>query len=186
MNFKNIFKNTIILFIITFILSIALSSVKFLTRDIIEKTKIESIEQGYREVLKDYHKNIDITNLVATKGIKSKARLISCLEVYDEKDEKIGYIVLTTIKGYGGQIKIITGFDTNGNITGLVYPDMLKETPGVGMKVLDSSFIDTFIDKNNQNIEEVDTITSATVSSKAVKNSIIYASQIVDVAKNMN
>ena len=144
------------------------------------------MQEGYKKVLSLYDSSKDITNLVATSNIKSKARLLSCLEVYDEAQNKIGYIVLTTIAGYGGKIKIVSGFDIDGNLTGMVYPEMLSETPGVGMKVTDEKFMDTFVGKNATNITEVDTISSATISSTAVKNSMIYAAEIVRVAKNMN
>lgn len=186
MNIKNIIKNSVILFLITFVLGIALSSVKVITNDKILATREKALQDGYKEVLSLYDSNKDITNLVATSKIKSKARLLSCLEVYDKDKNKIGYIVLTTITGYGGNIKILSGFDIEGNLTGMVYPEILSETPGVGMKVIEQKFMDSFVGKNATNIVEVDTISSATISSTAVKNSMIYAAAIVNVAKNMN
>ena len=186
MNIKNIIKNSVILFLITFVLGIALSSVKVITNDTILATREMALQDGYKKVLSDYNSSKDITNLVATSKIKSKARLLSCLEVYDKDSNKIGYIVLTTITGYGGKIKILSGFDTEGNLTGMVYPEMLSETPGVGMKVTEQKFMDSFVGKDATTVVEVDTITSATISSTAVKNSMIYAAEIVKVAKNMN
>ena len=186
MNIKNIIKNTLILFSITLVLGIALSSVKVLTNDTIVKTRLKALQDGYKKVLSNYDSNKDITNLVATSKIKSKATLLSCLEVYDKDQNKIGYIVLTNITGYGGKIKIVSGFDIDGNLTGFVFPEILSETPGVGMKVTDKTFMDTFVGKNVGNMTEVDTISSATISSTAVKNAIVYAAEIVNVAKNMN
>lgn len=185
MDIKNIFKNTAILFLITFVLGIALSSVKVLTNDAIIATRQKALQDGYKKVLSDYDTSKDITNLVATSKVKSKAALLSCLEAYDKDQNKIGYIVLTSITGYGGKIKIVSGFDNDGKLTGIVYPEVLSETPGVGMKVTEKSFMDTFIDKSFENISELDTISSATISSTAVKNSMVYAAELVNVAKNM-
>ena len=186
MDIKNILKNTIILFLITFVLGIALSTVKVITNDTIIATRQKALQDGYKKVLSDYESSKDITNLVATSKVKSKATLLSCLEAYDKDQNKIGYIVLTNITGYGGKIKIVSGFDADGNLTGMVYPEVLSETPGVGMKVTEQAFMDTFVGKSFENITEVDTISSATISSTAVKNSMIYAAEIVNVAKNMN
>ena len=186
MDIKNILKNTIILFSITFVLGIALSSVKVLTNDTIIATRQKALQDGYRKVLPSYETSKDITNLVATSKVKSKATLLSCLEAYDNEQNKIGYIVLTSISGYGGKIKIVSGFDLEGKLTGFVYPEILSETPGVGMKVTEQNFIDSFLTKSADNMKEVDTISSATISSTAVKNSMVYAAEIVNVAKNMN
>lgn len=186
MQIKSILKDAVILFLITFVLGIALSSVKELTHGVIQDTKVNSLQEGYKKVLSDYNSNKDITNLVATSGIKSKASLLSCLEVFDKEENKVGYIVLTSISGYGGNIKILSGFDIDGNLTGMVYPEVLSETPGVGMKVVEDTFTQSFIGKNASDMSSVDVISSATISSTAVKNSMIYASEIVNVAKNMS
>lgn len=185
MNIKNILKNTFILFAITLVLGIALSSVKVATNDIIIATREKALQDGYKKVLPQYNDSKDITKLVATSNIQSKATLLSCMEVYDKDGNKIGYLVLTSITGYGGKIKILSGFDIEGNLTGMVYPEVLSETPGVGMKVTDTNFTNTFTGKNVDDIKEVDTIASATISSTAVKRSMVYASEIVNVAKNM-
>ena len=51
----------------------------------------------------------------------------------DASGNEVGYVFVTVSKGYGGDVKIMTGIDKNGAVTG-ISPLELNETAGLGMK----------------------------------------------------
>ena len=61
----------------------------------------------------------------------------------DTSGNEVGYVFVTVSKGYGGDVKIMTGVDKNGAVTG-ISPLELNETAGLGMKAQNASFLDQF------------------------------------------
>lgn len=61
----------------------------------------------------------------------------------DASGNEVGYVFVTVSKGYGGDVKIMTGVDKNGAVTG-ISPLELNETAGLGMKAQNASFLDQF------------------------------------------
>ena len=49
----------------------------------------------------------------------------------DASGNEVGYVFVTVSKGYGGDVKIMTGVDKNGAVTG-ISPLELNETAGLG------------------------------------------------------
>ena len=88
---------------------------------------------------------------------------------------EVGYVSQVTVKGYGGEIEVIVGMDTNGMITGIsVGGANFSETVGLGSKTKDVEFTSQFRDimppvAIGQN---VDAVTSATISSGAVVSGV--------------
>lgn len=83
----------------------------------------------------------------------------------------MGYVVQTTVKGYGGEIEVMVGVDATGAITGLsAGGSNFSETAGVGTRVQEEAFTGTFIGLTATPVagENVETLSGATVSSKAV------------------
>ena len=110
-------------------------------------------------------------------------------EVYDGEDENItrlwksetGYVVETVVEGYAGPIRQWTGVDENGSVTGLVVRDM-EETLSLGREALtDVPFLSQFIGTRGQAAvgEDMDAITGATVTSKAIAKGVNSASAFV-------
>ena len=92
-----------------------------------------------------------------------------------------GWIIETTVDGYAGPIRQWTGVDSNGHVTGLVVRDM-EETFGLGMEALsDAEFLSQLVwSQGNLSIgENMDAITGATVTSRAVANAVNSASAFV-------
>lgn len=73
-----------------------------------------------------------------------------------------GYAVLGEGKGYSSVIRIMTGIDTEGNITGVKILSQ-RETPGLGARIEEPWFQKQFSEKG---VDKVDTITGATISSR--------------------
>lgn len=92
-----------------------------------------------------------------------------------------GYVVHTVTSGYVGDISMLVGVSNEGQVTGLVVRD-LQETPGLGRKALtDTEFLSQFLytDGNAAVGEDIDTLTGATVTSKAVTRGVNSAVSFV-------
>lgn len=203
MKIGSILKDSFILFAITLVLGLALSGAKVATQDAIDEAARIKKEKGFKEVCK-------ISDAEAS-SITYDDITASCLGIqdsfsdYESKNPPVlladkkgtdavykvndqngirGFITQVTSKGFGGSLKLIVGFDTNGNITGVKYSETPGETPGVGMKTMQSFFLDRWLGKNKSNVASVDTISGATISSTGFKDAVRLACEVADVAKN--
>ncbi len=83
-------------------------------------------------------------------------------------------------EGYGGQIKILVGIDTQGNITGVEILPGHAETPGLGTRIQEPEFRNQFKNRNLENTNwavskdggDIEAITGATISPRAVTHAI--------------
>lgn len=104
------------------------------------------------------------------------------LEPYTGEDANIrsvhkadnGYVIETVTAGYAGDITMLIGVSTDGKVTGLVVREM-TETAGLGLSALnDHEFLAQFL--NGEGDAEVgtnvDAISGATVTSKAIARSV--------------
>lgn len=92
-----------------------------------------------------------------------------------------GYIVETVTSGYAGDITMLVAVDLQGTVVGAVVRDM-EETFGLGMEALsDAEFLSQLVWSLGDLAvgENIDAITGATVTSRAVANAINSASAFV-------
>ena len=66
----------------------------------------------------------------------------------------------------------MVGLDLSGKIYNIEIVSCSDETAGIGQKVQDEKFRRSFNDKTKQEIDSVDVITGATISSNAVKEAV--------------
>ena len=81
-----------------------------------------------------------------------------------------GFVIETVTDGYAGPIRMLVGVSNEGTVTGLVILDM-QETTGLGGEALtDWKFLQQFLKTSGdaQVGENVDAISGATVTSKAI------------------
>lgn len=112
-----------------------------------------------------------------------EAKSIGDIEYFDAlKDGAlVGYCIKVTGVGYSGYMRIIVGIDTNGIIKGVNILEH-QETPGLGSKVnevkpgdTEPYFLRQFKGKQARTVavkRDIDAITGATISSKAVTDAI--------------
>ena len=104
------------------------------------------------------------------------------LEFYPaRKDGQIKAFAIKTFsnKAFGGKLELIAGFGINGKILGYKVVNS-QETPGLGTKVSEADFAEQFRGLRPQspafNVRqdggEIDAVTSATISSRAVIDAI--------------
>lgn len=85
-----------------------------------------------------------------------------------------GFVIETVTQGYAGQITMLIGVSNDGTVTGLVVRD-LSETYGLGAEVLtDYEFLAQFLNTTGDAEvgSDVDAITGATVTSRAIARSV--------------
>ena len=103
-------------------------------------------------------------------------------EDYDGEDEAIqavykgdnGYVIQSVSYGYAGNITLLVGVSNEGTVTGLVVRD-LSETYGLGAEALtDTAFLSQYLGTSGDAEvgTNVDAITGATVTSKAVTRAV--------------
>ena len=100
--------------------------------------------------------------------------------VATDKDGKdAGYVFTAGAKGYGGTVAVMVGMDNEGVITGIEILSH-SETPGLGANATSDSFKSRFVgksgeltvDKTSNEGQNIQAITAATITSKAVTNAV--------------
>lgn len=103
-------------------------------------------------------------------------------EAYEGEDTNIsalfkgetGYVIEVTVEGYVDRMTLWVGVDNGGNVTGVMVRDM-AETLGLGSRAMtDMSFLSQFLGGTGDAVigENIDALSGATVSSKAVAKAI--------------
>lgn len=169
------FKNMLLVLLsITLFSALALGSMYSLTKEPIEASKKAKQQNAIKTVLPPFERIAEVEE-VEVEGMGA----FNVYKAYDKQDKFVGAAVESWSKnGFSGEIKIMVGFDIEGNIVDYSVLEQ-KETPGLGTKMVD--WFKT--DKANQNIKgknpsknkltvnkdggEVDAITAATISSRA-------------------
>lgn len=94
-----------------------------------------------------------------------------------QNDKNIGYAFLAIGKGYGGEISILVGVDSDFNVKQVIILSH-TETPGLGARITEESFTSQFKGLSVGDIAlkkeggKIDAITGATISSRAVVEAI--------------
>lgn len=167
---KNILIPTIALFLICLVATTLLAFANQVTAPIIEDLAVQTEIDARKTVLSD-----------ADKFEEKTSGGISYVVGLDKNGNEIGMVFTKTAKSYGGDIIVMTGIDTKGEITGI---DILQitDTPGLGMNADKPEFKEKFIGMNgtvtvlknsaDANKNEIDAISGATISSKAVTEAV--------------
>ena len=100
-----------------------------------------------------------------------------------DRDKKLIGVAFTAIaKGYSSYIETVVGMFKDGTINAIKVLSQ-NETPGIGTKVNEPAFLAQFANRKDTN--GIQTITGATISSKAIIDSVNKkAQQIKELVKN--
>lgn len=101
--------------------------------------------------------------------------------------ERVGYIFITSAKGYGGAVSVMTAVNNDGTVKSVAILDASNETPGLGQNVTKEAFYSQFDGKKNgvkvvkngaiSENNEINAVTGATISSTAVTKAVNEAQQ---------
>lgn len=196
---KGLVKDTLIIFLITLVAGGVLGFVYELTKSPIEEQKIAKQAAACAEVFKEADANgelqevekltfesvpvnEDVLNLVAENN-DIKATVNEVYEARTANGTVYGRVISVTSKeGYGGDIRFYMGVTNDGRLKGISILE-IHETPGLGMRaseVLVPQFRDVTgpeftVTKNGATSEsQIDAITSATITSKAVTRGVNF------------
>ena len=166
---ENKFWSVLVLTLISCICGFSLAWVFSLAKDKIEENQKKSIKRAVYNLCSDCEK-------IEEKAIQGK--IIYCL--YDKKNNLIGYGFCSEGQGYQEKIKVF--FVVDKDIKKLKGIEIIesKETPGLGARINEDFFKNQFKNlsiklpikcvKHKPSEGEIQAITSATISSKAVVN----------------
>jgi len=198
MNSKAIIKDTIILFVITIISGCLLGYVYDITKEPIALQQEETKLNAYRTVMKDatefkedYAKIVKDASKKLTGDYGSNGiEITNALAAYKD-DDLIGYVIQVIDKdGFGGEIEITVGIDKDKTITGVEILS-IDETVGLGMNAKNEEFRNQYVGKKVDSFkvtktgssadDEIDSLSGATITSKAMTNGINGALDFYDI-----
>ena len=180
---NKILKNTIILTLITLVAGLGLGFVYEITKDPIAQAQDSAKKEAWQAVFPEADINefeaVDVDEKVAEAAIKAVGAKATVDEVCKVGEE--GYVITTTDKeGYGGDIQVSVGIQSDGTVTGVSFLS-ISETAGLGMKAKEPSFYEQYVGKNPTKFavskdggdgEQIDALSGATITSRAVTGAV--------------
>ena len=166
------FNMVLTLFLVSLVASTALGYIYELTKEPIEKSKLEKKLAAIKQVVPDFTNNPSEEKFSVTLDDGTE------LDVYPAKKDGnlVGMAIQSfSTKGFSpDKIKVMVGFKTDGTIHNISVIGH-KETPGLGTKMESPQFQEQFFGKNPSDFKlqvkndggDVDAITAATISSRA-------------------
>lgn len=163
---KEIIKVGLILFAITALAALVLALMNGVTAPLIQANQAKKQQLAMQNVLPE-------ASGFSTDNLRTDSMDKTVTAVYAAEDA--GYAVMVSPNGYGGAISMAVGVDKHGTVTGV---DVISqsETAGLGANCTKDEFKTQFtgktagvtVSKNGAKENEIDAISSATITSKAV------------------
>jgi len=198
---KIMLKEAGILFAITLIPGLVLGFVYELTKEPIRLQQEKAIQKACRAVFaeaSDFEKTDFIPQESLSQELAENGVEIGIVyEALNAEGEGLGYVVESaTSEGYGGNITIYVGVTNEGILNGISILS-IAETPGLGMNaqsVLVPQFENvpavsfTYTKSGSTSESEIDAISGATVTTKAIVNAVNGGVKVVmeELAKGGN
>jgi len=153
-----------VLTVIAVVAGSVLAYVNSVTAPQIEKINADNLAAGIKAVMGS--DQIQVAEPQDVDGFTAYA-------ITDASAQSLGTAIVTTENGFGGPLKVLVGFDTEGTILGYTVLEH-AETPGLGAKA-GEWFQDKIIGKNpgqcnftvSKDGGEIDAITASTITSRA-------------------
>ncbi len=177
---KRIPKPVIALTLIAALAGVALSGVFSMTKEPIEANELLKKRESYTVVCENAadfreidaaQKALDAQNGGSYgSGMFGATTIDEVLEAVDAGGNTVGYVfAITNRNAYNPPLKLALGVDPDGKILKIAFIE-LNETPGKGSKADEPAFKDQFVGQTDTS--GVDTMSGATVTSKAVLNAV--------------
>lgn len=170
-NWKEVVRPTIILFVICLVMTALLAVTNLMTKDKVKEMKQQSEATSRQVVLPgaaSFEESKDKSYAIGKKG-----------------NDVVGYVFTTKTKSYGGDMNVLTGISKEGKVTGVVLLS-ISDTPGLGLNAQKDSFRDqykqavpkdgfTVIKSGTAKDGQIEAMTGATITSKAVTECVNQA-----------
>lgn len=159
----------VVLTVIAIVAAGVLASVNAVTAPHIEKINAENLAAGIKAVMGS--DDIQVSE-------PQEVDAFTAYDICDKGGQPLGKAIVTTENGFGGPLKVLVGFSTNGDILGYTVLEH-AETPGLGAKAgewFQDKILGLNPGKNNFTVSkdggEVDAITASTITSRAFLKAI--------------
>lgn len=169
-NIKDILVPTVALLVICLVATALLAGSNVLTASKIAENAVQTEIKSRKLVLPAGETYSDV--ITAENGVTY------CIGS-DAQGNEVGYVFTAGAKGYGGTVTVMVGLDSEGAVTGIEILSH-SETPGLGANATKDDFKGRFIgksgvltvDKNSNDGQNIQAITAATITSKAVVGAV--------------
>lgn len=186
---KKMIKDTLILTIITVVAGLCLGYVYEITKGPIAASREQAKQDAYRAVFHDADSFVEgeishVANAdaVLESGGFTKVTIDEALTALDASGNPIGCVMtVTDSEGYGGDITLTMGVRNDGTLNGIAFLS-ISETAGLGMRATTEEFKGQFENKQVSqfsytktgatNEYEIDALSGATITTKAVLNAV--------------
>ena len=166
----------LVLTLVAVIMGGILAYVNHLTEGPIAEQKEKALADGIKAVMVCDDLKVAKTDVVKQNDAKGKEMTFIVYQIKDAQGNDLGAAVESTTMGFGGDLKVLVGFDTKGTILGYTLLEH-AETPGLGAKA-DQWFQDhmkgDIVGENpaepltvSKDGGQVDAITASTITSRA-------------------
>ena len=166
----------LVLTLVAVIMGGILAYVNHLTEGPIAEQKEKALADGIKAVMVCDDLKVAKTDVVKQNDAKGKEMTFIVYQIKDAQGNDLGAAVESTTMGFGGDLKVLVGFDTKGTILGYTLLEH-AETPGLGSKA-DQWFQDNMkgdiVGENpaepltvSKDGGQVDAITASTITSRA-------------------
>lgn len=182
---KEILVPAIMLFVIAAVCTALLAGTNLLTKDKIAEIGVQTEMKAKSAVFESAKSFSD------EKTVTVNEKEYVYYDALDEKGNVMGYVFSVTVKSYGGDLSAMVGISSETDkITG-VEITAISDTPGLGMKVDSEDFLSQYIDrggnigvnKNEKTDTEIQAVSGATISSKAVTEAVNQAFSAYEAVK---
>lgn len=186
---KKIVHDALILTAFTLILGFILGAVNEITKEPIAAANKAAQDAAYKEVFKEaktFEDNADFDTDKAVKIIADSEypndEILNVSNALDDSGNILGYVItVTSHEGSQADITFSVGIKSDGTINGYSITS-ISETPGLGMLVNEDDFKKQFNDKSAEAFTvvksepssdtEIEAVTGATISSRAITNGV--------------
>ena len=170
---KEIIVPAVSLFLICVVVTALLALTNAVTAPKIDALAAETQEAAKKEVLSS------AASFSEEKQIEKDGVSYTYYDGLSTDGSVMGYVFLTSAKGYGGDISVMVGVLGDGTVAGVNILS-INETAGLGMNAKNQSFLDQFLGKsgeigvakNNPSDTEIQALTGATITSSAMATAV--------------
>ena len=174
---KQLLMPVVVLTLIAAVMAGLLGGTNLLTKDQIALLSKQAKEQAVKQVIK------------ADEYLDQKIEYNGSTYDYTvakTNGDEVGYAFELSSNGYGGAVKSVIGITDDGEISAVVITDVSGETPGLGQNAKNETFYGQFtgkkqsleVVKSSADENQINAVTGATITSKAVTNSVNLALEL--------
>ena len=175
-----------VLLAITAAVALLLGFFNNLTADVIAATKEENERLSMQSVMP----NASSFETIEPENMQQDSIITGISEALDENGQRVGYCFSLSPKGYGGEVSVMVGVNSDLTVNGVSIISH-SETPGLGANASDEEWLSQFsgktagitVVKSSAQGNQIQAVTSATITSTAVTTAVNSA---LDMAETLN